>query len=79
MYIVDMPILEIGNITGKLFRVSTVIRNIGGVDATMVNWSFSLDGGNILLGKETTGFILSLPAGDEKEISSRLILGFGKP
>ena len=44
----------------------------------MVNWSFSLDGGNILLGKETTGFILSLPAGDEKEISSRLILGFGK-
>jgi len=78
IYIVDTAILEIGNITGSLFSVSAVIRNIGGADATMVNWSFSLDGGIILLGKETTGFILSLPAGDEKSISSSLIFGFGK-
>ncbi|GAG90714.1 unnamed protein product [marine sediment metagenome] len=78
IYIVDMPIFEIGNITGNLFKVSTVIRNIGGVDATKVNWSITLDGGIILLGKETTGNILSLPAGDEKTINSSVIFGFGK-
>jgi len=71
-------ILEIGNITGRLFKVSTAIRNIGGVDATMVNWSITLDGGVILLGKETSGGIPSIPVGDEKTISSGLILGFGK-
>jgi len=76
--IVDPAILEIGNITGKLFKVSTVIRNIGGVDATMISWSITLDGGVILLGKETTGNILSLSAGDETKISSGLIFGFGK-
>lgn len=76
--IVDIPNLEIGNITGKLFKVSTVIRNIGGVDATKVNWSITLDGGVILRGKETTGNILCIPAGDETTISSSLIFGFGK-
>jgi len=78
IYIADMPILEIGNITGGLFKVSTVIRNIGGVDAIKVNWSIILNGGLILLGKETTGSILSLPAGGETKISSSLIFGFGK-
>jgi len=78
IHIVDIPNLEIGNITGGLFKVSTVIRNIGGVDATKVNWSITLDGGIILRGKETTGNILSLPAGEETTISSDLIFGFGK-
>jgi len=78
IYIVDTAILEIGNITGKLFKVSTVIRNTGGVDATRVNWSITLDGGIILLSGETKGSILSIPAGDEKTISSSLIFGFGK-
>jgi len=77
IYIVDVAILEIGNITGSLFKVSTVIRNIGGVDATKVNWSITLDGGIILSG-ENSGIILSIPAGDEAKISSNAILGFGK-
>ena len=76
--ILDVPLLEIGNITGSLLKVSTVIKNRGGVDATMVNWNITLDGGIILLGKETTGSILNLPAGEEKTISSGLIFGFGK-
>lgn len=76
--IVDIPNLEIGNITGKLFKVSTVIKNTGGVEATKVNWSITFVGGFMLLGEETTGDILSLPAGDEKTISSSLIFGFGK-
>jgi len=75
--IADIPVLEIGNITGKLFKVSTVIRNIGGVDATMVDWSIVLDGGLIILGEETNGNILCISAGDEVKISSDLIFGFG--
>ena len=78
MHIVDTAILEIGNITGGLFNVGAVIRNIGGVDAIKVNWSIVLDGGFILLGKETTSNIVTIPDGDETTISSNLIFGFGK-
>ena len=77
IHIVGGPILEIGNKTG-LFKVSTVIRNIGDVNATRVDWSITLVGGIILRGKETTGSILCIPAGDEAKISSSLIFGFGK-
>jgi len=76
--IIEAPLLKIGNITGKLFKVSTVIRNIGGVDATMVDWSIVLDGGLIILGEETNGNILCIPTGDEVKISSDLIFGFGR-
>jgi len=76
--LIDSPILEIGNITGGLFKVSTVIGNIGGVDANGVNWSITLDGGLILFGKETSRRIVSIPVGEEKIISSSVILGFGK-
>ena len=74
----DVPIIKIGDISGGLFKISTVIKNIGSADATNVDWSIVLDGGFILLGKETTGSIVSIPAGDETEISSSLIFGFGK-
>ncbi len=76
--IADGAILEIENITGGLFKVSTVIKNTGGVDAINVNWSITLTGGIILLGKETSGGILSIPDGGESKISSSLIIGFGK-
>jgi len=76
--IVDVPILEIENITSGLFKVKAVVKNIGGADAIKVNWSITLDGGFIFLGKVTTGVILSLPGGDEETISSGLIFGFGK-
>ena len=78
IHIIDTAILEISNITGGLFKVSAVIRNIGGVDATGIDWSITLEGGIILLGKETAGNIFSIPADDEASISSSLILGFGK-
>ena len=78
IHIIDTAIIEIGNITGRLFKVSMVIKNTGGVDATSIDWDITLDGGLILLGKETSGSILSLPAGGEKTVSSSLILGFGK-
>ena len=77
MTIHGVPILEIGNITGGLFKVSAVIKNTGGVAATMVNWSIILVGGFILSGREIRGRSM-IPAGGEATVSSSLILGFGK-
>ena len=78
IYIVGRPLLKIVNITGGLFKVHAVIKNTGSVDATFVNWSIIFTGGFILSGKETRGRLLSISAGEEKTVSSSLILGFGK-
>lgn len=71
------PLLDIGAITGGLFRVKATIKNIGDLDATEVNWSIKLDGG-AFIGKETTGTIPNLVMGSEETISSKLILGLGQ-
>ena len=73
-----MPVFEVGNITGGLFKVTAEIKNSGGVVATGVDWSITLDGGLLLLDGENLGRIASIPAGEEKTIISDLILGFGK-
>ncbi len=75
--IIEGALLEIQPIKGGLFKVSTVIENLGGADATNVNWSITLDGGFILLGRETTGTIDSIPIDGEASVSSDFILGFG--
>lgn len=79
VYIGDLPVIKIGDVSGGLFKVSAMIKNIGSADATSVDWSIALDGGFILLGKETSGSIVSIPARDEVTVSSGLILGFGNP
>jgi hypothetical protein len=73
-----VPVIEIGNITGGLLKVNVVIKNTGGAAATNVQWSIKLTGGLIILGKESTGTIPTIAAGATAEISSKLILGFGK-
>jgi hypothetical protein len=77
VHIIAVPILEIGNISGGLFKVNAVIRNTGSVNATRVDWSITLNGGFILLGKKTTGRVITILAGEEVTITSNLILGFG--
>ena len=72
------PVIEIGDITGGLLKVTAVIKNTGEADATDVDWSINLNGGLILLGKETTGTAATIPAGGQVEVTSGLILGFGK-
>jgi hypothetical protein len=72
------PVIEIGDITGGLLKVTAVIKNTGEADATDVDWSINLNGGLILLGKETTGTAPTIPAGGQVEVTSSLILGFGK-
>ncbi len=78
VHIEDGPILEIDEIKGGLFRISATIKNTGGLDAEDVEWEISLDGGFVLLGRETTGEISSIPSGEEKTITSGIILGFGQ-
>jgi len=72
------PAIEIGNITGGLFKVNAVIKNTGGAAATNVQWSIKLTGGLIIFGKEYTGTIPIIAAGTTADISSKLVLGFGK-
>jgi len=72
------PAIEIGNITGGLFKVTAVIKNTGGATAANVQWSIKLTGGLIVLGKESSGTIPTIAAGATADISSKLILGFGK-
>ncbi|MCK5112956.1 MAG: Zn-dependent exopeptidase M28, partial [Thermoplasmatales archaeon] len=54
------------------------IKNTGLAEADDINWQITLDGGLILLGKETTGTIQTIPIGGEEEVRSGLIFGFGQ-
>lgn len=72
---IDAPLLDIGTISGGLFRVKAVIKNNGGAEATDVEWKINLDGG-AFIGKETTG-IESIPANEEITVNSKLIIGLG--
>ncbi|UCF12822.1 MAG: PKD domain-containing protein [Thermoplasmatales archaeon] len=74
--IVTGPILDIGAITGGLFKVSAKIKNIGATTATGVQWSIKLEGG-AFIGKKTEGTGLVIPAGAKETVTSNLILGFG--
>jgi len=70
------PVLEVCNISGGLFKVSAVIKNVGFADAIDVNWCITLDGGLILLGKETSG-VVNIPVGGYVTVSSNPIFGYG--
>ncbi len=70
--------VEIGDITGGLFKVNAVIKNTGDTAVTNIQWSIKLTGGLIILGKESTGTIPTIEAGATADISSKLILGVGK-
>ena len=73
--IVAGPILDVGIITGGLFKVSVKLKNTGATTATGVQWSINLEGG-AFIGKETTGTD-DIPAGGEITVTSGLIIGFG--
>jgi len=75
--IVEGPALDMGLITGGLFKINTAIKNIGATEATNVKWNITLNGGTIFLGKESNGEILSILPDGETTVYSDLILGFG--
>ena len=75
---IDVPVIDIKLTKGKVTRISATVRNLGFAEAENVSWKISLDGGAILLGKENQGTISIIPAGDNVEIQTGLIFGFGK-
>lgn len=71
------PELNIGLITGGLFRANIAIKNVGGAEATNVNWSLSLNCNSLVCGKISSGTIQSIPPGEVARVKSDLIIGFG--
>ncbi|DAC72526.1 MAG TPA: hypothetical protein DSN98_04875 [Thermoplasmata archaeon] len=70
------PLIEIGEITGG-FGVSTTVKNIGDSEASNIPWTITLDGGLLLLGRQTTGMIAKIQPGFSPQIKSDFILGIG--
>ena len=68
--------LEIGDIKGGLFQISSSITNIGGADATNVDWSINVDG-LVFIGKEITGSESTLAASDSIDTIDKPFIGFG--
>ncbi|MBU1941598.1 MAG: PKD domain-containing protein, partial [Candidatus Thermoplasmatota archaeon] len=78
-YITILPAsFEIRPVTGGLFRVKTIVKNTGDVSLDNIQWNITLNGGIILLGKETTGLIDILNVDESVEISSNVIVGLGQ-
>ncbi|UCF11720.1 MAG: hypothetical protein JSW06_06625 [Thermoplasmatales archaeon] len=71
------PQIEIGDISGGLFKIKAEIKNTGAADATGVMWDIDLAGGIILLGKSTSGGPVNIPASGQIIAQSSLILGLG--
>jgi PKD repeat protein len=70
--------LTIGNISGGLFKITAEILNPSSIQVANVNWSISLDGGLIFLGKQKSDTMLSLDPGDSVIITDKPIVGIGK-
>ncbi|MCK4416379.1 MAG: PKD domain-containing protein, partial [Thermoplasmatales archaeon] len=77
IHILKTPYTKVEQIYGGFFKVNAVIRNLGEIEATNIQWSITLDGG-IILGRETTGTIPNIPPGGNVTVNSNLILGFGE-
>jgi len=70
--------LKIDTIKGGLFYIETTIKNIGELEANNITWEIFLEGGTIILGRNSTGIINSIPAEGEETVRSNLIFGFGQ-
>lgn len=72
----EAPSIELAVAGG--FGVTATIKNNGMINITNINWSISLDGTLVFIGKSTTGTIPTILMGDEESVKSKLIMGFGK-
>ncbi len=75
---IGTPDMKINAIQGGISKVNTIIENVGDAEATDVQWNINLNGGFILLGKQSNGEIEYMAPGDEAPINSKFIFGFGK-
>jgi hypothetical protein len=75
--ILVVPRIEIGDITASFGSVSAQIKNVGAGDATNVDWTITLDGKLVLLGKETTGTFNKIIPGFGPKAKTSFVFGFG--
>ena len=67
------------NFRSGLFKLSGGIKNIGNNTAFNVQWNITIEGGFVLLGKESSGAIPKpLLPGEETTVCSKLFFGFGR-
>jgi len=70
------PEIELGNITGGL-GVTATVNNKGAGVARNVNWSITLTGGLVFLGRHTTGSFSVIQPGFSPKIHSDFLFGIG--
>ena len=73
-------IVEIDKISGGLFRVGAVIKNIGDIEVSDINWTIQVEGGmfdGINVFSEGT-IDITMPVGSEESIRSDIIFGLGR-
>ena len=70
------PAINLASISGG-FGVSVVVENTGTASASNVEWSITLEGGLVLVGKSAEGTISSIPAGGSVTVKIPFVLGFG--
>ena len=73
----DVPDINIISLQGGLFKIRVTFPNDGLVEAEDINWKISIEGGIVLLGRESTGTIDYLGPGEKETIQSKIIIGFG--
>jgi hypothetical protein len=78
VHIESSPVIEIGAITGGFGSVTAEVKNTGAGEASNVTWSINLEGGLVLLGRETTGMITKIQPGFSPQIQTGFLLGIGK-
>jgi hypothetical protein len=77
VHIDDAPHVEIGEISGG-FGITVKVTNTGAGEAIDVPWSISLEGGVVLLGRQTTGTITKIQPGFSPQVKSDFVFGVGK-
>jgi len=80
-YITVLPgeaALEIGEISGGLLRINAEINNIGDGEVNEVNWSITLDGNFVILGKDSSGIISSISVNGSETVTDRPVFGLGR-
>ena len=70
--------LELGTIAGGFFKIKAELINTGDVEVTDINWTISVDGHLVLLGKNFTDMISSLAVNDSILLINKPVCGLGR-
>lgn len=75
--ILAIPRIEIGVISSGFGGIVVEIKNVGAGEAMDVAWSIGLQGGLVLLGRETTGTFTKILPGFSPKVQTGFVFGFG--